>query len=300
VSTPVRSLPTPLALRNYVIITPARDEAAYIQTTIESVVCQTILPLEWIIVNDGSRDATGTIIDDWSHRYSWLRAVHRPSRGDRRPGAGVVEAFYDGHNILKSRDWDFIVKLDADLSFGPTYFAQCFAQFETNSNLGIAGGTVYSFINHKELREKHPGFHVRGATKIYRKECWDAIGGLARHTGWDTLDEVKANMLGWETRTLPNLKVVQHRYTGAAIGTWGNLVKNGRANYICGYHPLFMFCKCLKRLFQKPYLIGSAGLLFGFASAFAQGTPQVDDKILINYLRRQQLKRLFFKSTIWK
>jgi len=183
----------------YVIITPVRDEALYIEKTIESVASQTIKPVEWVIVNDGSTDDTGKIIDQYSKNYPWMHIIHRENRGFRKSGGGVIEAFYDGYNSLKSKDWDFIVKLDGDLSFKQDYFEGCFERFRANPKLGIAGGTICHLINGILKPEKNPQFHVRGATKIYRKVCWDAIGGLIKAPGWDAVDEVKANMLGWHS-----------------------------------------------------------------------------------------------------
>jgi hypothetical protein len=141
---------------------------------------------------------------------------------------------------------------------------------------------------------------VRGATKIYKKECWNDIGKLLKSPGWDTLDEVKANMFGWETHSFQDLKIVHYRPTGTADGIWKNYVKNGLGGYISGYHPLFMIFKCIKRIFQKPYLIPSIGLIYGFISGYLNKVDQIDDKELIRYLRKQQLNRILFKKSIWK
>lgn len=284
----------------YVIITPARDEASYIEKTIGSVISQTIQPNQWIIVNDGSTDATGKIIDRYAQDYSWIHAIHRENRGFRKSGAGVIDAFYAGYNSLTSEDWDFIVKLDGDLSFETDYFEQCFQKFQENAKLGIAGGSIYYRDNNLTKHEKTPIFHVRGATKIYRKECWDSIGRLLKAPGWDTIDEVKANMLGWETRSFLDIGIIHLRNTGEADGRWLDMSKNGLANYISGYHPAFMLFKCIIRIFQKPYFIGSAGLFWGFLSGYVKNIPQVEDKDLITYLRKQQMKRLLFKESIWK
>lgn len=284
----------------YVIITPARDEEYYIEKTILSVASQTLKPIEWVIVNDGSTDQTGKIIDEYANNYLWIHSLHRENRGFRKSGGGVIEAFYDGYNSLKFKDWDFIVKLDGDLSFEVDYFERTFEHFKTNQKLGIGGGTIYNAIDGYMRPERTPIFHVRGATKIYRKGCWEAIGGLVKAPGWDTIDEVKANMLGWETKSFPDIKIIHLRYTGSADGTWHNMVKHGIANYISGYHPVFMFLKCLKRTLQKPYFIGSAGLFYGFLSGYVNKIPQVDDKNLITYLRKEQIKRLFLRPSIWK
>lgn len=285
----------------YVVITPARNEEAHIEKTILSMISQTVKPLEWIIVNDGSSDGTGSLIDQYTAEYSWIRTVHRKDRGFRKPGGGVMEAFYDGYHLLESTEWDYIVKLDGDLSFEADYFERCFEYFRNNPLLGIGGGVGYIIVGSGLEWEPHPLFHVRGITKIYKKECWDAIGELIRAPGWDTLDEVKANMLGWETRSIPDLHLIHHRPTGSADGTWRGWVKNGVANYVAGYHPLFILAKCIKRCFQKPaYVTGASGLFYGFVSGYIKKVPQVEDRDLIHYLRKQQLRRLSFRKSIWK
>lgn len=284
----------------YVIITPVRDEEKYLEQTIKSVIAQTIAPVEWVIVNDGSSDNTGNIIVEYATRYPWIHTIHRPNRGFRKAGGGVIEAFYDGYNHLKEEDWEYLVKLDGDLSFDKDYFEICFKKCNDNPKLGIAGGMIYYSTAGRLELERNPLFHVRGATKIYRRECWNAIGRLIEAPGWDTLDEVKANMLGWETRSFVDLQVIHHRHTNSADGTWSGYVKDGRADYISGYHPLFMAIKCLRRAFRRPLLVGALGLLYGFVSGYIKRIPQVEDSALINYLRRQQMNRILMKESIWK
>lgn len=283
----------------YIIITPARDEGKHIEKTIKCVISQTIKPIKWVIVNDGSSDDTGEIIDKYARQYPWIETIHRNNRGFRKAGGGVIEAFYDAYNSLTSEIWDFIVKMDGDLVFDDNYFERCFEYFRMNTKLGIGGGVIHYIIDGKEKEEKTPIFHVRGATKIYKAECWDAIGGLIKAPGWDTIDEVKANMLGWETRSFTDIKVIHLKYTGSADGVLRDLIKHGTANYIAGYHPLFMFIKCLKRTFQKPYLVGSVILLCGFIRGYMKKVPQIDDKELIDYIRQQQLRKLMLRKSIW-
>jgi poly-beta-1,6-N-acetyl-D-glucosamine synthase len=290
----------PLSTR-YVVITPVRDEEEHLAATIESMVRQRVLPQQWIIVNDGSRDRTGAIIDRYASSYSWITAVHRADRGFRKSGGGVVEAFNAGLAALTVGDWEFIVKFDGDLTFDPGYFASCFTEFAADPYLGVGGGVICYFNQDgsKDFEEA-PRFHVRGATKIYRRTCWEAIGGLIAAPGWDTFDEIKANSLGWKTRSFPHLHLLHHRETGAADGNWRTSVKYGRANYICGYHPLFMLCKCLRRVAQKPYFTGAAGLIYGFTTGYLQRIPQAADRATIAYLRREQVNRLWGRETIWR
>jgi biofilm PGA synthesis N-glycosyltransferase PgaC len=292
----------------YIVISPVRNEEQYLPQTIQCMAAQTARPRCWLLIDDGSTDSTGRIIDDAAARHPWLKALHRSDRGFRQAGGGVMEAFYDGYAQLSTLNsqpsttqWDFIVKLDGDLSFSADYFQQCFDRFAADPKLGIGGGTICNQVNGAlEVESKiDPVFHVRGATKVYRRACWEQIGGLIRAPGWDTVDEVKANMLGWTTRTFPDVKLVHHRPAGQAYGQWSNLLKNGRANYVAGYHPLFMLLKCLWRCFEKPYLLEGCGLWLGFLTGYLKRIPQVPDRDVIRYFRHQQLNRLLGRKSLW-
>lgn len=286
----------------YVIISPVRNEELHLQKTIDSIAGQTCRPVQWIIVDDGSTDRTAEIAGAATSRFPWITVLHRPDRGFRKAGGGVMEAFYDGYELLAKAPWEFLVKLDGDLSFDPDYFERCFDHFASDQKLGIGGGTICGEVNGELVEEAKgdPAFHVRGATKIYRKACWDGLGGLLKAPGWDTLDEVKANMLGWKTYSFKDLHLLQLKPTGAADGSWKNWFKNGQANYIAGYHPLFMLSKCARRTFKKPFLIGSCGLLFGYLQGHFKRIPQVPDPELIRYLRKQQVSRLLFQPSLWR
>lgn len=286
---------------SYVVISPVRDEAEFLPATIQSMTSQTVRPTKWIIVDDGSTDATEQIASAAAASTSWIKFIRRSNRESRQPGTGVIGAFNEGYRLLHGEDWDFLVKLDGDLAFGSDYFATCFERFERDPKLGIGGGTICQRIGDRLDTEApgDPSFHVRGATKIYKRQCWDALGGLLEAPGWDTVDEYKANMLGWNTHTFPEIQVEHRRHAGGAQGTWRNWVKNGLANYVAGYHPLFMGCKCAMRAAQKPYLIGATGLMVGFLGGYLRRVPQVEDRQLIEYVRDQQLKRLSFKKSLW-
>jgi biofilm PGA synthesis N-glycosyltransferase PgaC len=284
----------------YTIITPVRDEEKYIESTIESVLRQTIEPAEWVIVNDGSSDRTGEIADRYAAQYSWIHVVHRQNRGFRKSGGGVMEAFYDGYNSLQSREWDFLVKLDGDLSFAPEYFEKCFEYFDREPELGIGGGEIHHDIGGQLKVEENPRFHVRGATKIYKRACWEAIGGLWPAPGWDTIDEVKANMMGWKTYAFTDLHLFHHRFTGTEDGLFRDRVKHGVACYVSGYHPLFVAASCARRLIQKPRMIGSIGIMYGFLKAHVTRPARMEDRSYFAYIRGQQLRRLWGMPTIWR
>ena len=284
----------------YLIITPARDEEKHIEETIRAIASQTIPPTEWIIVDDGSSDRTAEIAKRYALRFPWIHVVCRPNRGTRKSGGGVIEAFYEGYKAVQCNDWEFIVKLDADLTFSPDYFQKCFENFEHEPRLGVGGGDIYHEIGGASTLEVNPKFHVRGATKIYRRACWEAIGGLLQAPGWDTIDEVKANMLGWKSHSFSELHVIHHRLTGTADGVLRDRIKHGVACYISGYHPLFLAASCVSRLVQRPYVAGSAAICYGFLKGYWTRIPRVNDTHLIKYLRAQQLRRLCGLATIWR
>jgi poly-beta-1,6-N-acetyl-D-glucosamine synthase len=284
---------------SYVVVTPCRDEEEHLEGTIVSMVAQTVRPTQWIIVNDGSTDGTGEILERYASLHPWIVVVERVDRGHRLNGSGVMHAVHDGLSRIDIESWDFLVKLDADLVFEPAYFEECLARFGADSSLGIGGGVVASEVDGRLIDEKHPKFHVRGATKIYRRACWAEIGGLHVVKGWDTLDELKANMEGWSTRSFEDLVVVQKRYTGAAQGQLSNWRKNGEGCWIAGYHPLFLIVRAFVRGFRRPLVIPTVGLISGYFGAALRRTPRISDRELIRYVRRQQIRKLTGRSSAW-
>lgn len=285
----------------YVVISPVRNEAAHLGELVGCMVRQTVRAARWIVVDDGSNDGTSEVLAAAAREHDWLEVVARADRGFRKSGTGVMEAFAEGLARLADVDWDYLIKLDGDVSFADDYFARCFAHFDREPELGIAGGSVCVRRDDRLVPEytTDPPFHVRGATKIYRRACWESIGGLIGTTGWDTWDEVKANRTGWRTRTLQDVLIAHHRHTGGADGDLRNLFKNGRANHICGYHPLFMLAKMVRRLKNRPPVIGGITLWLGYATGAWRHIPRVDDPETIAYLRDQQMRRLTGRPSLW-
>lgn len=276
----------------YVVITPIKNEGEFIEKTLHSMIQQSIKPREWIIVNDGSTDDTADIVARYTAHHSWIKLVNRDDRGFRQRGRGVVEAFYAGYEKLADHNYDFIIKLDGDLSFECNYFESLFAQFASNPQLGIAGGGVYELPAGQKWILRTTKDHVRGPTKVYRRTCFEAIGGLEPILGWDGLDEWKAKMLGWEVRSFIELKVLHYRYTGAATGLLKSRLEQGYGAYYMGYHPLFIIARGIRHSFVWPYLLGGGAMVWGYFTASWQGREQLADPAVIHFVRQTQLKQL--------
>lgn len=276
----------------YVVITPVKNEAEYIEKTLRSMIQQTTKPCEWIIVNDGSTDETAEIATRYIAQHPWIKLVNRQDRGFRQRGKGVVETFYVGYEALTEHDYDFIVKLDGDLTFEPTYFESLLNEFANDTKLGIAGGGVYEQPDGKTWILYTVKNHVRGATKMYRRACFDAIGGLIPAMGWDGIDEWKALTLGWEVRSFFEYQMFHHRYTGTGTGKFKSRVEEAHGAYYMGYHPLYMIARGIHHLASRPYVIGGIAMIITFFADWLRGREQLPDPSVIQYIRRTQLKQL--------
>jgi len=280
-------------MRKYTIISPVRNEEDYLERTIRSVVSQTVQPLEWIIIDDGSTDKTPEIINKYRKKHSWIKTYQRKP-GKYYPGAGVVQAFYEGFNKIENKDWEYVVKLDGDLEFKADYFEKLFERFEANPKLGMASGKTFVPENGKLTMEPCTDDHVRGPSKVYKRQCFEEIGGLPETLGWDTIDELKAQLKGWETRSYKDLVILHLRRMSYQHKDWSRgRLKFGRGSYFLGYHPLFILAKGFYRIFDKPYFIGGIAVILGYFDSMIKREPQYPEKEVIKHLRKKQLKRLF-------
>ena len=275
----------------YAVISPVKDEAAFIEATINSMINQSIHPAAWIVVNDGSQDTTASIVHKYEQEHTWISLVNRQDTGIRKRGKGVVEAFYTGYKTL-IEPYDFIVKLDGDVSFESGYFESLFNRFSSDPQLGIAGGGLYEKPDGKTWVLYTTRDHVRGCTKVYRRECFEAIGGLVASMGWDGIDEWKALAKGWKVQSFLDLKIYHYRFTGAATGYIKSCFEQGNGAYRMGYHPLFMIARGIRRMIYQPYVIGGAVMIGAYFIAWIQKQELLADPSVVRYIRRSQIKKL--------
>ena len=261
----------------YVIVSPVKDEERYVERTLRAVAGQTMTPELWVIVDDGCRDNTPGIIRRYVEKYPFIRLVRHPHAGIRQTGSAVMRAFKHGFDAIGTGDYDFIVKLDCDLSFESDYFEKLFARFLADPRLGIASGIYRELAGDGEWKEiKMPSYHAAGACKVIRKKCFEEIGGFIVAAGWDTVDEIRAMTLGWKTGHFADLEMHHHKTEGSGIGMLRTSVMHGQIYYLTGGDVLFFLLKVLHRMSSKPPVIGALALLWGYLkAALDRKTPLV-------------------------
>ena len=285
-------------MKRYLAITPARDEERLLPRLLAAMVAQTRRPECWIVIDDGSSDGTGEILDRAARHHPWIQPRHLPRDRPRAPGGESVIMRFMPRDAWEG--YDAILRLDADLSFKPQFAELLLAELEHDPRLGIAGPTLYEIHGARWREVPAPSFHTRGAAKMYTTACFAAIGGLEAGLGWDTIDEVRAMMLGFATRSFPRIRAYHHRPQGAAGGLWQGRKAAGRAAYNVGYSPLFLAARALRLALKWPPIIGGLGLASGYLEAAMRRSPRPVSPALIRFVRRQQLRRLLLMESVWR
>lgn len=275
---------------NYYIVIPAHNEEALIASTLDSILIQTLLPKKVVIVNDNSIDQTEKIIDSYCEKSNLFSKLNLSSNTEHLPGSKVINAFNKGLSIVDN-DFEFVVKLDADLIIPSDYFETIAKTFSSNSKIGITGGFAYEENRKGEWELNHPmnTNHVRGAFKSYSKDCFFTIGGLKPAMGWDTLDELLAQYHGFEIITLSELKVKHLRPTGKAYNSKAKLLQ-GKAMYQMGYGFWLSFIASFKMAYKQKRPKTLMHNMKGFIEAYRQG-----GKLLVSKKEGE-----FIRSLRWK
>ncbi len=278
----------------YVLITPAKNEGRHIERLIQSVVAQTVRPAKWIIVSDGSTDDTEAIAEIYQQRHGFIDLVRKESSGARDFNS-KVKAIELGLTRLEEIEYQYIGNLDADASLDPDYYETILRHFGRNKLLGIAAGATVDVIDgvlHKTLSSSDS---VGGIAQFFRRECWEQIGGYwpMRLGGEDATAEIMARMNGWEVKKIEKLTVYHHREMGTGSwGLWDRRIYQGRHFYSLGHHPLFFALKCVYRIREKPYVLGSLLLMMGYLWAyFCRERTQTPQRV-VNFLQAEQLEKL--------
>jgi glycosyltransferase involved in cell wall biosynthesis len=277
----------------YALVTPARDEVDNLRRLAAALDRQTVRPLEWVIVDDGSTDGTAEVARELA-AAPWIQTLGSPGAREgaledgRRAGRDMV-AFKAGLAALGAQP-DVAVKLDADVSFEPDYFARLLAEFDADPRLGIAGGTCHELDGDRWLPYAVTGGHVRGATRAYRRACLEDVSPLEERIGWEAVEEARAALRGWRTESIRDLPFYHHRKLGSRDGARRAWVAQGQLAHYLGYRFSFMLLKVLFRLRREP---AAVAMVWGYLDARRRREPRHSDAAVRAYWRREQsLRRL--------
>lgn len=277
------------------IITPAKDEAEYIRKTIHSLENQTHRPACWVIVNDGSSDETGKLADEAAAKHDWIKVLHRPAGTQRRVGPGVIEAFYAGLETENMQDFDYVCKMDADIELKPQYFEKLMQRFAENPRLGTISGKCWVPINGTPVLERTGDQFSHGVAKLFRRECFEEIGGFVREVMWDGIDCHRCRMLGWDavSDSDPELQIIHLRLMGSSFhSVYHGRRRWGRGQYFMGTHPLYLLGIAMYRMLERPFFLGGLCILLGYTGAWLKGMPRYGDQQFRKFLHHWQLKKL--------
>jgi len=277
----------------YALITPARNEAEFIDKTLKSVILQTYRPQRWIIVDDNSTDNTADIVRSYLPGNDFIQLITKD--GDKeRNFASKSKAIAYAYEQLKDVDFDYIGNLDADIGLEPSYYESILKRMEAHSRLGLAGGIRYDYLNGKFVLRDCARNSVGGPIQLFRRACYEMIGGYMAlpYGGIDAVAETSARMHGWDVRSFPEYRVYHYRATGTANHSkLQALYRAGRRDYSIGYHPVFELAHVLNRLGDKPYL-GSLVTMLGYLNAMLKGEARSVPPELVEYLQNEQMSRL--------
>lgn len=278
---------------SYVLITPARNEEAFIEQTIKSVVSQTVRPVKWVIVSDGSTDGTDEIVKKYAADYPWIELLRMPERKERH-FAGKVHAFMAGYAKINELDYNIIGNLDADISFEGDYFAFLLEKFSQNPGLGV-GGTPFSeggaLYDYRFTRKEH----VSGACQLFRRECFEAIGGYVplKAGAIDLVAAVTARMRGWKTQTFTERNCFHHRRMGSAKHSiLMTIFRDGYFDYPMGVHPVWEIFRSVYNVTRKPIILSGIVHMAGYFWAFLTRVPTAVSQEFVKFRGKEQMRWL--------
>ena len=282
--------------KSYALVSACRNEGGYIDGLIKTISTQTVRPVRWIIVDDGSTDNTANRAKDHIRNVPFLHVVKAPSRGPRSFGSQAYAAQF-GCKLLDGLSFDFIGFLDADIRVGPDYYSRLIDFFRADPHLGLCGGAVIDkyedrFVN---IRKGSEDFHVAGGVQFFRRECFEQIGGYLpiEGGGQDTIADVMTMMKGWKLRVFPELQAIHLRPDGIAKDdAFRRGMKWGQKFYLIGYDPLYYLGQCLRRASSRPYIVMSVAMLSGFIWAHCKATPRPVSPEFVRFLRELQWRRM--------
>lgn len=280
---------------SYVLITPAYNEESRLARCIESVAQQTVLPLRWVIVSDGSTDRTDEIIREAMGRHPFICFLRLEKSAERRRSIdrvtkAIVAALMVGVERVASLPYDYLSKMDADVTLEPAFFEKVLGRMEADPQLGLAGGGIHNvgtpggFLN--------PEF-VGGPVRVFRRECWNDIGGLIPSGHEDATSVASARMKGWTVRCFPEISAWQHEVpTNTAREKIPVCFHLGQMDYIMGCLWYFILARSCARMLKPPFLVAGISMMFGYIWAWLRRYPIELPRDLIEFMQAEQREKL--------
>jgi glycosyltransferase involved in cell wall biosynthesis len=279
------------------VVSPVRNEAAHLERVVAAMAAQTRPPEEWVVVDDGSDDGTGELLESLAPAVPFMRVVAaeewvEPAAVDRLALAAAPRAFNAGLAAGRG-EFTHVAKLDGDVELPPEYYEQLLARFAAEPELGIACGDLIEPVGPEWERLAIPPHHVHGALKLYSRECLSAIGGVQERLGWDTIDETYARMRDFRTRSYPDLVARHHRPVATASGALRGRARHGRCAYIAHFGLGWVALRGVKvGIKMRPRGISGLAFVFGYLQAAAKRVPRVEDREFRRFVRDELRARM--------
>lgn len=280
------------------IVSPVRNEAAHIEAVARALAAQTRPPALWVVVDDNSTDGTGEVLARLAQEIDFMRVVSTPPEftrksADRLAVAAAPRAFNFGLSSVDDVSaYTHVGKIDGDVELRPDYYERILAEFDADSTLGIAGGVILEQRLGKWQAAPSAPDHVRGALKLYTRECFAAIGGVVERLGWDGIDETLARMSGYTTRSFEHAEALHYRDTGSADGRLRGHVRWGEAHWILNHGPLWTTARAAKVARIRPRGASGVAYLYGYARAAVRRVPRVEIDGYRDFVRREQRQKM--------
>jgi glycosyltransferase involved in cell wall biosynthesis len=278
----------------YVLVTSARDEAQFIESTIRSVLAQTMLPLKWVIVSDGSTDGTDDIVKRYAAEYEWIELLRMAEREERN-FAGKAHAVNAGQKRVADLPYQVIVCLDADVVFDSDYFSYLLGKLAADPKLGLVGTPFHETSQETYDYRFVSVEHVSGPCQAFRRECFEAIGGYVpvKTGSIDHIAVISARMKGWKTRTFTEKYYLHSREMGTAqCGPIQAKFKMGAKDYAIGNHLVWELFRTAYQMTRKPFVLRGLALAAGYVWASMRHAERQVSREFIEFQRREQMHRL--------
>jgi glycosyltransferase involved in cell wall biosynthesis len=246
-------------------------------------------------VDDGSTDETPRILSEYAARHNWIQVVTRKDRGRRAVGPGVIEAFYDGYAAIIPEEYQYLCKLDLDLRLPPRYFEILMERMGANSQIGTCSGKAYIELDGALVNEGHGDETSLGMTKFYRVTAFHEIGGFVREVMWDGIDCHCCRMNGWIACSWdePQLRFIHLRPEGSSQkSVYSGRIRSGYGQYYMGTGFLYMLARAINRINDKPRVVGSLAMLWGWFFSAVLGKPRYENPEFRKFLRHFQWRAL--------